>query len=276
MLYRAGGDALPAHIEEVYGIPVERVRELDLGVFRLERVDGLIWLARVFPSTRPVEHVEDDAALLRSLAEAGFPAERLAHGDPVSVHQGQGVLVTQFAPGAWHHLVTDGGLVEERAAALALLSSASPRAPGPLEQAYESLVEQLSDLDDLLGLPQGFAHPDLVPRNVVQGRSGQLTVVDWAGSGSCPRVAPLGCLLWSASGNPSHLEAAVSGYLSEVRPEPAEIERLKPAMERRPLILACWNFATGRSALADAVSWWQAERARLEAAALSVHRFLGA
>ena len=55
------------------------------------------WVARVFHEERSIERVKSDATLLGYLAEVGFPSERLACADPVSVLDGQGVLVTLFA-----------------------------------------------------------------------------------------------------------------------------------------------------------------------------------
>jgi methyltransferase (TIGR00027 family) len=96
---RAGIEALPAHLERTYAIKVERVSQLDLGVFRVDRAGGPSWVARVFPRARSLEVVKGDAEILAHLEQRGFPAERLAHPDPVSVHEDQAVLVTVFAPG---------------------------------------------------------------------------------------------------------------------------------------------------------------------------------
>lgn len=58
------------------------------------------WVARVFHEERSIERTESDAALLGYLAEADFPAERLACDNPVSVLDGQRVLVTLFVDGS--------------------------------------------------------------------------------------------------------------------------------------------------------------------------------
>ena len=99
MHHRAGIEALPAHLERTYAIKVERVSQLDLGVFRVDRAGGPSWVARVFPPARSLEVVKGDAEILAHLEQRGFPAERLARSDPVSVHEDQAVLVTVFAPG---------------------------------------------------------------------------------------------------------------------------------------------------------------------------------
>jgi len=99
MYSRTGLERLPAHLEGRYGIRVAQLTELDLGVFRVDRSDGPSWVARVFPSARPLEQVEGDAEILRALARERFPAERCAHTEAVSTHEGQGVLVTEFVEG---------------------------------------------------------------------------------------------------------------------------------------------------------------------------------
>ena len=76
-----------------------RLTELDLGVYRVGRRDGPDWVARVFAADRPLAAAEGDAALLRRLEQQEFPAERCAAQEPVSVHEGQGVLVTRYVPG---------------------------------------------------------------------------------------------------------------------------------------------------------------------------------
>ncbi len=96
MLTRSGTDRLPAHLEATYGIEVASVTELDLGVFRVDRRDGPGWVARMFPAGRAAGAAAGDAAILDFLATRGFPAERCAAGEPVSVLDGQDVLVTVY------------------------------------------------------------------------------------------------------------------------------------------------------------------------------------
>ena len=53
-------------------------------------------MARVFPAARPAGAAGGDAAILDFLAGPDFPAERCAAPDPVSVLDGQDVLVTDY------------------------------------------------------------------------------------------------------------------------------------------------------------------------------------
>jgi Ser/Thr protein kinase RdoA (MazF antagonist) len=91
------GERLRAHLETRYGITVDAMAELDLGVWRVRRADGRDWAARWFPARRPAEAVAGDAAILRYLAAYEFPAERCAADEPVSVLHDRPVLVTEWA-----------------------------------------------------------------------------------------------------------------------------------------------------------------------------------
>lgn len=90
-------ERLRAHLEARHGIEVEAMTELDLGVWRIGRAEGPDWVARWFPARRTAEAVAGDAAILRLLAAHGFPAERCAADEPVSVLDDRSVLVTEWA-----------------------------------------------------------------------------------------------------------------------------------------------------------------------------------
>ena len=302
-LSRRGGATLAAHLEATYDIDVRRTRELDLGVFRIEKADGSAWIARVFPATRAPRAARADAEILDWLNRAGIPAERTATPDPVSVHEGQPVLLTDFAPGrhpatkpvlfeelgvllakihglpgdtpaakrlggAWHHLLLDATVSDELTAARKLLHDARHRVQSGHGAHYDRLHDALDDVTLPSDLPAAFVHPDFVPRNIIRNFGGGLTIVDWSGSGVGPRLASLGCLLWSASGHGPSLEAAVRGYGSSIALKPVELEHVRPAMALRPVILLCWSFATGRSSVVEAATSWSTMRPKLAKAAL--------
>ena len=68
--------------------------------FVVRREEAAPGIARVFSSAvDDVSRVEGDAEILRLLAAHGYPAERLADDDPVSVFEGKGVIVTEFVEG---------------------------------------------------------------------------------------------------------------------------------------------------------------------------------
>lgn len=91
---------LRKHLEAQYGVTVVGLRRLDRGVFDTQLHGGRRWVTRVFSDRRPIAQVEGDAAVLRSLEQQGFPAERCANASPVSNPHGWGVLVTEFIDGA--------------------------------------------------------------------------------------------------------------------------------------------------------------------------------
>jgi methyltransferase (TIGR00027 family) len=301
MLQRAGTDTLGRHLETTYGVPITGTRELDLGVHAVERSDGSRWMARVFPAARTTAAVRADAAALGWLAAAGFPAERCADPEPVSIHEGQPVLVTEFLPGrkppaspatfatlgrllaalhtldppwtlrrpggAWHHLALDAGLAGQKDAAITLFTAARPRVAATDPVGYEALAAALRALDELADLPHAFIHPDPVPVNVITTNAGPV-LIDWTGAGWAPRVASLGFLLWAAArSSGACIDAAVAGYRSLIRPEPVELSRLEQAMGACPLVLSCWTLATGRGTSEQGAAWWEDTTRRVTRAA---------
>ncbi len=279
-------DGLAGHLADRYDIEVTGLDELDLGVFRVEKSDGQPWVARVFPAIRPLAQAHGDAELLRRLKQGGFPAERCAHPEPVSVLADQGVLVTEFVPGsppdrkprtvailgallgrlharpgegvrpggAWHHLAVAGGPAEEIEAALTLLNSSG---------APHRLSEEVRELDDCADLPHSLVHPDFVPPNAIQTAEGGLVIVDWTGAGRGPRLWSLGFLLFVAGARSLKLvDVVVSRYRRHTQLQPAELERLADAILARPLLMDCWSVAMGRKD-ADQVSAQCADLRRL-------------
>lgn len=94
---------LKAHLEERYGIRIASMEAIDghqPATLRVHRDDGPDWVARIFSHPADeVSAVEGYAEIMRFLALHDFPAERVAHDEPVSVLDGHGVLVTQFVEG---------------------------------------------------------------------------------------------------------------------------------------------------------------------------------
>jgi Ser/Thr protein kinase RdoA (MazF antagonist) len=233
---RVGVDGLGSHLEAAYGIQVAGIEGLDLGTYRVDRRDGPSWVARLSPAVRPLEWARGDAQILQELSEHDYPSERVATAEPVSVHEGQPVVVTEFVRGvprterreaikqagglaalgwllgrlhtmpldsatgrpggAWHHLA-DGEPRDELAAVAGLLEDAKRPAARSAAGRYDSLVEAVGSLDDGAGLPQALVHPDFVMANVVAPAAGGLVIVDWAGAGRASRAWSLAFLLWS-------------------------------------------------------------------------------
>ena len=279
-------DGLGTHLEDRYGVEVAEVVPLDLGVFRVDRRDGSRWVARVFAAGRPLAGVEEDAAILRGLERAGFPAERCAHPEPVSEFLGQRVLVTGFLDdhgplrpgrpaallgyllgrlhrnpaagvrpgGAWHHLSFAGGPREEIAAASELLDDHLPRVGIRELSLFDRLRDEVEQTDDCHDLPNAFVHPDFVPANAISTAEEKLAIVDWTGAGRGPRLWSLGFLLWAAGArNIKLVDLVVSRYRRSIELEPAELDRLSGAIRGRPVMLEAWAVCAGRRGVADAV-----------------------
>ncbi|HUJ35112.1 MAG TPA: phosphotransferase [Solirubrobacteraceae bacterium] len=302
-------DGLGSHLEDRYGVEVARIATLDVGVFRVDRQDGRPWVARVFDAKRPLAGVAEDAAILRGLERAGFPAERCAHPEPVSEFLGQGVLVTDFLQdhgplrggrpaailgallgrlhahpatkvrtgGAWHRLSFTGGPREEIAAAAELLEDHLPRV-GVRELAlFDRLRDEVGRTDDCHDLPHAFVHPDFVPANAISTADDKLAIVDWTGAGRGPRLWSIGFLLWAAGARDLRLvDVVVSRYRRTVELEPAELDRLAGAIRGRPVMLDIWSVCAGRLELAAAVDRIERATELAESIAIVARRALTA
>lgn len=289
---RPARDRIARHLRVRYGIAVSRLAELDLGVYRVDRADGPAWVARVFPAARAESAAAGDAEILRFLQRHGFPSERAATAEPLSVLDDHPVLVTEFVPGVPRagraavirdcgglrrlgellgelhalpaadgaaarpggawHHLTDGGPADEIRAMLALLAECADAARAD-QPHYAMLARELADADAGGGLPMALIHPDFVLANVVASPERGMVLIDWTGAGRGPRAWLLAFLLYAEGAkNPPRADLIVSGYRRHVTLEPAEIERIPAMMRVRPVVLAAWSFCLGR---------WSAEQA---------------
>jgi Ser/Thr protein kinase RdoA (MazF antagonist) len=280
-------EGLKEHLEAEYGARVDKVSQLDAGVFRVGRAGQPDWVARVFGPGRTVADAEGDAFLLQRLEQAGFPAERCAGPEPVSEFGERAVLVTEFVSGqpalgrgrtygvlgvllgrlhartgtglrpggAWHHLSPRGGPTEEVAAAAALLDSVSGRFPVEQAAALDTLLEQVWNTDTCDDLPHAVVHPDFVPPNAITTDDGRTVIVDWANSGRGPRLWSIGFLLWAAGARDLRLvDVVVSRYRRHTQLEPGELDRLAAAIRARPLMIDAWSVGHGRKQPGEAVA----------------------
>lgn len=94
---RQGAGRLGLHLADHYGVEVAEVGQLDAGVFLARLGDGQRWVTRIMPAERPLAWAQGDAAVLALVADAGFPAERLATDEAVSELEGQAVVVTRYS-----------------------------------------------------------------------------------------------------------------------------------------------------------------------------------
>ncbi|HET9060372.1 MAG TPA: phosphotransferase [Acidimicrobiales bacterium] len=296
VFHRDATASLGEHLSGAYGIAVERVEELDVGTFKVQIKSGSPWVARVFPSTRPEADVQREVDVMHHLDPVGFPVEKFPVARPVSVLEGQPVVVTEFVHGsemksgaanfgrigrllgelhtvqvdegwqrhpggAWHHLALDTSPAGELMVLRSLLSPARHRVTVGEENLYDKLVAAVEAADACADLPHALGHPDLVPRNMIVRPGKSPTVIDWAGVGWYPRVMSLGSTLWAARDARS-VSSAVGAYREKVTLSAAEMDRLATAVAHRPLVLACWSFITGREDLAWVAKCWENQLAR--------------
>lgn len=235
MYHRVGVDTLPTHLERTYRITVAQMQQLDVGVFRVDQGGkGPPLVARLFSAARPYAAAEADLAVLGYLAEVGFPAERPFGEAPLSVHDGQSVLVTEFVKqvpkpkrppypilnlgamigrlnalavpagaerpaGALHHLA-EGTMSDELRAVASWLDEMEEQVPPSGAGAIRALRTAMATADGGDGLPDAFVHPDPVPTKAIFTATGPV-LVDWTSTGRGPRLAAMTLLLrsgWAA------------------------------------------------------------------------------
>lgn len=263
---RIGVDTLGHHLESTYGIRVRRLQPLDVGVFRVDRADtGPRLVARLFSAARPRGAAEADLAVLRYLSEVGFPAERAMANQPLTTHEGQALLVTEYvqeAPrgkrppypivnlgrligrlhglpvppgadrpsGALHHFA-DGTMEDELLEVMSWLDAIEPRVPKDCTTAFDAIRATMASADGGNGLPEGFVHPDPVPKNSIFTAEGPV-LVDWTSAGRGPRLASMTLVLrsgWAAV-------PFMKGYAREIKLDAAERDRLGGLLFSRALI----------------------------------------
>jgi len=235
--------ALKAHLEPRYGIRITSMAGIAFPSWRerpctvlVKRKDGPPWVARVFSSpTDKVSRVEGDADILRFLASHDFPAERLAHEEPVSVLDGSGVIVTDFVEG---HPTDDGRLESPtvtyelasllgRLHTLPAVGGAVARDGGSYEQfsgdyvgrpkqdlaaamsvlvsAEDAVAPEGRELfewlrDQVENADDAEGLPEALTHGnyhawAAVGKPGEIVIVGWAGAGRGPRLATLAWLL---------------------------------------------------------------------------------
>lgn len=287
--------ALKTQLEEHYRIRIHSILPIDddpatrpdgswpghyASTLVVEHADGQRWIARVFSSSADrVSRVEGDAEILRFLAAHDFPAERIAHEDPVTVLDGKGIIVTDFidggrpsGPEVWHELgdllgrlhtlpaaggavardggaeETDGGFhvgrpKEDLAAAMGFLISVEQKVSEAAREKFDWLRDQVEAADDAEGLPEALTHSNYHPWAAV-GRLGNVSIVGWAGSGRGPRLPTLAWLLRTSAEHdgPKNITAVMRGYSVHVRLTEEELHRLPSILNQRALWLECLGF----------------------------------
>ena len=75
MYQREGVDALPTHLADALGVRVTKLRQLDVGVFRVDRAKASPLVARLFSARRDHAAASGDLAVLEQLESCAFPAD---------------------------------------------------------------------------------------------------------------------------------------------------------------------------------------------------------
>lgn len=271
MYQREGIDTLPLHLQDNCGIAVETMTQLDVGVFRVDRRERATPLvARVFSKARAHASAAGDLAVLRYLAEIGFPAERPFGDAALTSHEGQAVLVTEFIrqvpkperpphsivrlgamvgrlhglrgpdeaarpAGALHHYA-EGTMADELRAVTGWLGHLDDRVPDTAADALYALRAAVIGADGGDGLPEGLVHPDPVPKNVIFTAGGP-RLVDWTGAGRGPRLPSMTLMLRSGWAGLPFLKgyARVNSLTDEER------DRLAGLLFSRQLIGLCFG-----------------------------------
>ena len=273
-------ERLVAHLRDRYGIDAVRTTQLSQHVnyvMRIDRGDGDPWVARAFPPARPVAGAEGDAAILRSLERHGYPAERLATSDAVSVFEGSAVLVTQFVAytrlpadrwgtvmgdmlGRLHALPVDesvarpggaeggdssreGAPRQDLLAALAFLDSVDTKVPVSDRDQFEELRERVRSADAGEGLPEALVHGNFLagdPDHAVMTDDGPV-VLNWKSAGRGPRIVDLGWVLWGCWTETDAIPV-IDAYRRHVELTDEELDRLDAVMAIRPLYLTAFGY----------------------------------
>ena len=115
---------LAGHLADRYGVVVEATREIEPGggVFHIAGPD---WIARVFPTHRPMAAAEHDARVLAVVASADLSAARHRRAR-VGPRRRQAVLVTRFVPGRQCREVVEPAFLAQVADVLGRLHGRCP------------------------------------------------------------------------------------------------------------------------------------------------------
>ena len=306
---------LPLHLEATYGVGVRDMAPLEPwgpeGAQRVDLENGKSWVARPHGPQRPVEEVRGDAELLRFLEEHDFPAERLAHDEPVSTHGDTSVIVTELLPGkncrtetdpktlhgiadllgrlhtlplvegavsrpagGWHHLSqAGGGRDEDVRILLPLLSEATTRLPESEQVACKELAIELESIDLCADLPHCLINIDFGGPNIMKHRN-KLYGIDWTGAGRGPRIHSL-TIFGMGTMNPRWVDTLVAGYREHVTLEPEELDRLPGAMVLHGLILQAWGVAFRGAMPSKILTWLSRERTGLDLVGERVRQAFG-
>ena len=308
-------DDLSAHLATTYEVTVERMAPLEPwgpeGAQRVDLAGGASWVARPLPPARPIEAVHGDAELLAFLEAQQFPAERLAHPEPVSAWQRGSVIITELLPGencrndlspetvrgiagllgrlhalpcddgavarpagGWHHLSQAGGGRDEDVRMLVpRIEQAADSLPDLQKAAAKQLIVELESIDLCTDLPHCLINVDFGGPNIIKWGD-ELSAIDWTGAGRGPRLHSL-AIFGLGSIKPELVDAVVAGYREWVTLEDEELDRLDGAIVTHWLVLAAWGVAYRGMLPADVLRGLANERAEAKEVVALARKALG-
>ena len=160
----------------------------------------------------------------------------------------------------------------ERAYAEQQLGAVASLVPRRSIAQYELLQTALSSLDPVVDVPATLIHNDCHPGNALLTASGQVTLLDWEGSGMGPAILDIGFLLSNCDGkapweplesssiplNEANMRAVVEGYSQHHVLTAKELAYLPDAIRFRSLIFGTCSFAASiaQHETAEFSQWW--------------------
>jgi Ser/Thr protein kinase RdoA (MazF antagonist) len=263
-------------------------------VYQIRLPDGEAWLLRMYQVANDQDMVFSSfflASVLTFLEERQYPAVRVIRSiddEMVIVHDGWHCLMTTFVEGTPIDLSPDSfyrlGAILGKLHALPLIDDVSPAlpwagmlpsgelayaqrqlervqslVPAQLEPRYEELLQAVSSMDRLEGLPLVCIHNDCHPANSISTSDGQVLLIDWEGAGLGPAVIDVGFLLASSDGaapwtplapsdvyrpHQERIAAIIDGYRQYHVLTPDELEQLPDAIRFRSLVYGACHFAS--------------------------------
>ena len=272
-------ERLLAHLRNRYGIDPVAATQVSVHkgyVMRIDRNDGEPWIARAFPTARPMTGAEGDAVILRFLERLDYPAERLAVDDAVSDFDGSAVLVTRFIDGELlpegrsmaimgdllgrlHALPLDesvsrpggadgsdpsreGSPRQDLLAGLSFLDAVDTKVSSADREQFEQLRDRVRSSDAGEGLPEALLHGNLLhaPDHALMTEDGPVAF-NWKASGRGPRLAECAWLMWGAWSD-EDAAAAITAYRRHIELTDEELDRFETVMFIRPLYLTCFAY----------------------------------
>ncbi len=152
------------------------------------------------------------------------------------------------------------------------LAAIAPLVPHQYIAQYEFLETAFSSIDHGTSLPTTLIHNDCHPANALLTAPGQVTLLDWEGTGMGSAILDVGFLLVNCDGKvpweplstaPVHpdeacLWAAIEGYSHHYQLSMSELDCLLDAVRFRSLVFGACSFAEAivQHKNAEFAQWW--------------------